>query len=72
MIEVPYWWDKKFSSLEATIYNERPDFFAERPPGQPIPTVKPAIPQSSDKGMQNSSLLAYMCRTSCEHFNASD
>ena len=37
LIEVPYWWDRKMSSLAATVYNTRPDLFTEKPQGNPIP-----------------------------------
>ena len=38
MIQIPYWWDCKMSSLAATIYQYRPDLFPKKPLGQPIPT----------------------------------
>ncbi len=41
VIEVPYWWDRKVTSLAATIYNSRPDLFAEKPTGNPIPLTRP-------------------------------
>ncbi len=41
MIEVPYWWDKKYESLEATIYEQRPELFNRKPVTNPIPTIKP-------------------------------
>ena len=37
MIRVPYWWDRKQSSLAATIYNARPDLFKVKPEGKAIP-----------------------------------
>ena len=42
LIEVPYWWDRKFSSLAATLYSQRPELFKERPIGDPIPTSPPS------------------------------
>ncbi len=40
LIEVPYWWDKKQESLEATIYEQRPELINKLPPlGIPIPIV---------------------------------
>ena len=42
LIEVPYWWDRKLSSLAATVYNTRPDLFTEQPKGKPIPLIPPA------------------------------
>jgi hypothetical protein len=38
LIEVPYWWDRTFDSLAATVYSQRPDLFTEKPNGIPIPT----------------------------------
>ena len=37
---MPFWWDKKISSLASTIYNSRPDLFETQPQGQPIPLTK--------------------------------
>ena len=34
---MPHWWDRKLSSLAATVYNARPDLFDEKPQGKPIP-----------------------------------
>jgi ATP-dependent DNA ligase len=52
---VPYWWDRKQSSLEATIYSQRPDLFAEKPVGLAIPLA----PTSNDfsKKIPNSNKL---------------
>jgi hypothetical protein len=38
LIEVPYWWDRTYESLAATVYNNRPDLLPEKPMGKPIPT----------------------------------
>ena len=46
MIEVPYWWDRKLSSLAATVYNTRPDLFTEKPKGEPIPFNPPSQPSN--------------------------
>ncbi len=39
LIEVPYWWDKKTSSLAASICKERKDFIPEWINGEPIPLI---------------------------------
>jgi ATP-dependent DNA ligase len=42
MIEVPYWWDRKYSSLAATTYSQRPDLFTTKPTeALPIPIKVP-------------------------------
>jgi ATP-dependent DNA ligase len=41
LIEVPYWWDRKYESLAATIYSKRPDLFTEKPKLPPIPETPP-------------------------------
>jgi ATP-dependent DNA ligase len=41
LIEVPYWWDRKYTSLAATICSQRPDLFTEQPLGTPISTTAP-------------------------------
>ena len=42
LIEVPYWWDRKYPSLFATVYNQRPDLFPnEKPVVDPIPLTPP-------------------------------
>jgi hypothetical protein len=38
LIPVPYWWDHKLESLNATIYKYRPDLFTVPPTEKPIPT----------------------------------
>ncbi len=38
VVEVPYWWDKRIESLQATIYKQSPDLFPVTPTGIPIPT----------------------------------
>ena len=38
---MPYWWDRKLSSLASTIYNYRPDLFSEKPLGKAIPVNCP-------------------------------
>ena len=42
MIGIPYWWDRKFSSLYATVYNHRPDLLPSPISGSPIHTSPPA------------------------------
>ena len=41
LVEVPYWWDRKFESLQATIFSQRPDLFKNPPVKTPIPVTKP-------------------------------
>ncbi len=31
LIEVPYWWNKKFESLKVIIYEQRPDLLDGKP-----------------------------------------
>jgi hypothetical protein len=54
LIEVPYWWDRKYDSLAATIYSQRPDLFTEKPTGQPIP-LNPPSEHQKNKNEGNSS-----------------
>jgi hypothetical protein len=42
LIGVPYWWDRKYESLAATIYTQRPDYFLDPPLGKPIPALPPS------------------------------
>ena len=42
MVEIPYWWDRKLSSIAATVYNSRPDLFDIKPEGTPIPLIPPS------------------------------
>jgi hypothetical protein len=48
LIEVPYWWNRKSSSLEATIYTHRPDLFTERPSEAPIALTAPTTQPKSE------------------------
>ncbi len=48
MITIPYWWDRKIPSLEATIYKSRPDLFANEPEGHPLPDTIPIHPTKTD------------------------
>eukprot|EP00026_Physarum_polycephalum_P002910 Phypoly_transcript_02919.p1 GENE.Phypoly_transcript_02919~~Phypoly_transcript_02919.p1 ORF type:complete len:813 (+),score=74.97 Phypoly_transcript_02919:109-2547(+) len=41
LIIVPCWWDGTASSLQASLYFQRPDLFSERPVGRPIPLEPP-------------------------------
>jgi hypothetical protein len=45
LIEVPYWWDRKKASLEATIHSHRPDLFSQSPPGKEIAVTPPNTTQ---------------------------
>lgn len=40
-MQIPYWWDRKYESLAATVYAYRPDLFAEKPSANPIPAIPP-------------------------------
>ena len=55
LIEIPYWWNRKISSLAATIYNSRPDMFPTKPQGEAIPLVLPV--KGEDVKKINSSCL---------------
>jgi hypothetical protein len=46
LIEVPYWWDFKKESLQATLYEHRPDLVLKPNLGVPIPIE----PSGSRKG----------------------
>ena len=48
-IEIPYWWDRQYSSLAATIYSHRPDLFNDVPMGDRIPLFPPPSRSQSDK-----------------------
>jgi hypothetical protein len=41
LVEVPYWWDRKYESLVATVYSQSPDLFRDIPKGDPIPKEEP-------------------------------
>jgi hypothetical protein len=45
LIEIPYWWDKKRESLEATIHSKRPDLVNVSCIAQLIPTLPPKFSQ---------------------------
>jgi hypothetical protein len=53
LIQVPYWWDRKSSSLEATIYRTRPDLFASKPTGTPIPNSIPETRKTTTTSIKN-------------------
>jgi ATP-dependent DNA ligase len=58
LIEVPYWWDRKYESLEATIYSQRPELFTELPIGKPIPLTRPSIEKlKRSQSVTNKSLM---------------
>jgi ATP-dependent DNA ligase len=64
LIEVPYWWNKKYESLAATVFNQRPDLFAERPMGTPIPLTIPAkINMPSNSSLSRNLQLAESKKT---------
>ena len=48
MIEVPYWWDRKLTSLASTVYNVRPDLFDIKPQGNAIPLTPPSSKSASN------------------------
>jgi hypothetical protein len=50
LIEVPYWWDRKSSSLAVTVYTIRPDLFSQIPLGVAIPTIPPQTRQKNTTG----------------------
>ena len=64
LIEVPYWWDRKYESLKATVYSKRPDLFTEeeRPAASsnPIPSTPPQSqkPKSSESEIIKNKLMA--------------
>ena len=61
MIEIPYWWDRKYESLAATIYSQRPDLFlSEIPSSKPIPSVPPPerIVKTDSKLVKKTLMLA--------------
>jgi hypothetical protein len=73
LIEVPYWWDRKYESLQATVYSQRPDLFYEKPTGKPIPIVVPAPqPTLSDKSNINMGNNLTCYRFVEEYFNDSN
>jgi hypothetical protein len=41
LIEVPYWWDNKLESLQATLHSKRPDLIPMPSNGIPIPDQEP-------------------------------
>jgi hypothetical protein len=54
LIEIPYWWDRKYESLAATVYNQRPDLFTEHPKaGSPIPLTPPSTVERTTKESKN-------------------
>ena len=49
MIEVPYWWDRKYASLLATVYSQRPELFTNPPTtSAPIPQNPPSVYQKKN------------------------
>jgi hypothetical protein len=43
LVQIPFWWDRKYESLASTIYSHRPDLFSEPPRGTPIPLTEPVF-----------------------------
>jgi ATP-dependent DNA ligase len=39
---VPYWWNRRYESLAATVYSLRPELFSSQPSGVPIPLSEPS------------------------------
>jgi hypothetical protein len=48
LIEIPFWWNRAYESLEATIYNYRPDLFTQKPSAKAIPVTEPHKPSKSE------------------------
>ena len=42
LVEIPYWWDRRYESLISTVYNHRPDLFTQKPTFDPIPLSPPS------------------------------
>jgi hypothetical protein len=41
LIEIPYWWDQRLATLQATIHKIRPDLIPNPGLASPIPTEEP-------------------------------
>ena len=78
LINVPYWWDRKYESLQATIYSLRPDLFTEKITTEPIPlepVEKSAIrntPSSSIYSMHQQWFNIILYRSNETSINDSD
>ena len=59
LVEVPYWWDRKFNSLASSVYQQRPDLFKDPPMGSPIPLNPPSDEQraKTSKITENNSFV---------------
>ena len=57
LIQIPYWWDRKYESLAATVYAYRPDLFKEQPSGNPIPTLPPTKAETNPTDCINKQLF---------------
>ena len=49
MIQVPYWWNRQYSSLASTVYEQRPDLFNEKPSADVIPKEPPVLNKRTHK-----------------------
>ena len=58
LIHIPYWWDKKISSLTATIATIRPDIIAKNDIDKPIPLTPPITPERSQNKIESRLMLA--------------
>ena len=58
LIEIPYWWDRQFESLYATVYNKRPDLFSTLPTEKPIP-LTPPTPRSKLRNKSKKTMCLY-------------
>ena len=75
-IEIPYWWDRSYGSLYATIYNQRPDLLEKIPSLLPISTKIPSISEKLEAKSNNicffHSHLILISRSNEEYFNDSN
>ena len=42
LVQIPYWWNKKRSSLEATLHQVRPELVPGNPTADPVPSTPPS------------------------------
>jgi hypothetical protein len=57
LVQIPYWWDRKYESLASTIYSHRPDLFQEPSLGTPIPLTEPVVAQRRQRTSVESMLF---------------
>jgi ATP-dependent DNA ligase len=55
---VPYWWNRKYESLAATVYTQRPDLFTFPIPGIPIPLSPPTRQEKSKSESKKTLFIA--------------